>query len=156
MTSLSVLYIVCKMDLMLRWKQKAEIQSLVSIAPHFLTRVYLHNKLSYGGWIWTDTIFCCTFTCTVIIFLSWFHYCCYILYDYWTYVTNKCLNVYPDSYSSIWGKLFTHGSSRLTNLQQYNHGAIFKVYWGFNTEVAHNGSKIYEGQKNSVLLTTRA
>ncbi|XP_060793873.1 meiotic recombination protein SPO11 isoform X2 [Neoarius graeffei] len=40
-----------EMDLMLRWKQKAEIQSLVSIAPHFLTRVYLHNKLSYGGWI---------------------------------------------------------------------------------------------------------
>ncbi|XP_047663541.1 meiotic recombination protein SPO11 isoform X2 [Tachysurus fulvidraco] len=40
-----------EMELMLRWKQKAEIQSLVSIAPHFLTKVYLHNKLSYGGWI---------------------------------------------------------------------------------------------------------
>ncbi|MCJ8741812.1 hypothetical protein PDJAM_G00075030 [Pangasius djambal] len=40
-----------EMELMLRWKQKAEIQSLVSIAPHFLTRVYLHNKLSYGGWL---------------------------------------------------------------------------------------------------------
>ncbi|XP_053499457.1 meiotic recombination protein SPO11 [Ictalurus furcatus] len=40
-----------EMELMLRWKHKAEIQSLVSIAPHFLTRVYLHNKLSYGGWI---------------------------------------------------------------------------------------------------------
>ncbi|XP_046725081.1 meiotic recombination protein SPO11 isoform X4 [Silurus meridionalis] len=40
-----------EMELMLRWKQKAEIESLVSIAPHFLTRVYLHNKLSYGGWI---------------------------------------------------------------------------------------------------------
>ncbi|KAM9446017.1 meiotic recombination protein SPO11 [Clarias gariepinus] len=40
-----------EMELMLRWKQKAEIQSLVSISPHFLTRVYLQNKLSYGGWI---------------------------------------------------------------------------------------------------------
>ncbi|TRY60858.1 hypothetical protein DNTS_035129, partial [Danionella cerebrum] len=32
-------------------KQKAEIQALASIAPHFLTRVYLPNKLRYGGWI---------------------------------------------------------------------------------------------------------
>ncbi|XP_058265053.1 meiotic recombination protein SPO11 [Hemibagrus wyckioides] len=40
-----------EMEIMLQWKQKAEIQSLVSIAPHFLTQVYLHNKLSYGGWI---------------------------------------------------------------------------------------------------------
>lgn len=43
------------MEIMLQWKQKAEIQSLVSIAPHFLTQVYLHNKLSYGGWIWVHT-----------------------------------------------------------------------------------------------------
>ncbi|TTI15327.1 Meiotic recombination protein SPO11 [Bagarius yarrelli] len=40
-----------EVELMMRWKQKAEIQSLVSIAPHFLTRVYLHNKLSYEDWI---------------------------------------------------------------------------------------------------------
>lgn len=32
-------------------KRKAEIQCLASIAPHFLTRVYLPNKLRYGGWI---------------------------------------------------------------------------------------------------------
>ncbi|XP_072552743.1 meiotic recombination protein SPO11 [Salminus brasiliensis] len=40
-----------EIDIMLKWKQKAEIQSLASIAPHFLTRVYLPNKLRYGGWI---------------------------------------------------------------------------------------------------------
>ncbi|XP_066528638.1 meiotic recombination protein SPO11 isoform X1 [Hoplias malabaricus] len=50
-------YISCQpkwdreMDTMLKLKQKAEIQSLASIAPHFLTRVYLPNKLCYGGWI---------------------------------------------------------------------------------------------------------
>ncbi|RXN05540.1 meiotic recombination SPO11 [Labeo rohita] len=38
-------------ETMQRLKQKAEIQSLASIAPHFLTRVYLPNKLRYGGWI---------------------------------------------------------------------------------------------------------
>ncbi|XP_036390038.1 meiotic recombination protein SPO11 [Megalops cyprinoides] len=32
-------------------RQKAEIQSLTSIAPNFLTEVYLPNKLHYGGWI---------------------------------------------------------------------------------------------------------
>lgn len=89
---------VCKMDLMLRWKQKAEIQSLVSIAPHFLTRVYLHNKLSYGGWIWADTVFCCTFTCTVVpctvIIIFPDSLLLLLLYDYGIYVTNKCLNVY--------------------------------------------------------------
>ncbi|KAI4893026.1 hypothetical protein NFI96_034248, partial [Prochilodus magdalenae] len=40
-----------EMDILLNLKQKAEIQSLASIAPHFLTRVYLPNKLRYGGWI---------------------------------------------------------------------------------------------------------
>ncbi|XP_066558626.1 meiotic recombination protein SPO11 [Amia ocellicauda] len=40
-----------EMELMLKWKLKAEIQSLTSIAPDFLTRVYLPNKLHYGGWI---------------------------------------------------------------------------------------------------------
>ncbi|XP_067227349.1 meiotic recombination protein SPO11 [Chanodichthys erythropterus] len=50
-------YITCQpawereVELMQRLKQKAEIQSLASIAPHFLTRVYLPNKLRYGGWI---------------------------------------------------------------------------------------------------------
>uniref|UniRef100_A0AAR2IP96 DNA topoisomerase (ATP-hydrolyzing) n=1 Tax=Pygocentrus nattereri TaxID=42514 RepID=A0AAR2IP96_PYGNA len=50
-------YISCQptwereMDIMLKCKQKAEIQCLASIAPHFLTRVYLPNKLHYGGWI---------------------------------------------------------------------------------------------------------
>ncbi|KAL1021477.1 hypothetical protein UPYG_G00013800 [Umbra pygmaea] len=32
-------------------KRKAEIQSLASIAPGFLSCVYLPNKLRYGGWI---------------------------------------------------------------------------------------------------------
>ncbi|XP_067303473.1 meiotic recombination protein SPO11 [Pseudorasbora parva] len=40
-----------EVETMQRLKQKAEIQSLASIAPHFLTRVYLPNKLRYGGWI---------------------------------------------------------------------------------------------------------
>ncbi|KAK9953956.1 hypothetical protein ABG768_016068 [Culter alburnus] len=50
-------YITCQpawereVEMMQRLKQKAEIQSLASIAPHFLTRVYLPNKLRYGGWI---------------------------------------------------------------------------------------------------------
>uniref|UniRef100_A0A671L758 DNA topoisomerase (ATP-hydrolyzing) n=1 Tax=Sinocyclocheilus anshuiensis TaxID=1608454 RepID=A0A671L758_9TELE len=50
-------YISCQpawereIETMQRLKQKAEIQSLASIAPHFLTRVYLPNKLRYGGWI---------------------------------------------------------------------------------------------------------
>ncbi|KAK7128513.1 hypothetical protein R3I94_016928 [Phoxinus phoxinus] len=50
-------YIACQpawereVQTMQRLKQKAEIQSLASIAPHFLTRVYLPNKLRYGGWI---------------------------------------------------------------------------------------------------------
>uniref|UniRef100_A0A9J8DHW9 DNA topoisomerase (ATP-hydrolyzing) n=2 Tax=Cyprinus carpio TaxID=7962 RepID=A0A9J8DHW9_CYPCA len=50
-------YISCQpawereIEAMQRLKQKAEIQSLSSIAPHFLTRVYLPNKLRYGGWI---------------------------------------------------------------------------------------------------------
>nr|QNM38104.1 SPO11 [Carassius auratus red var.] len=50
-------YISCQpawereIETMQRLKQKAEIQCLASIAPHFLTRVYLPNKLRYGGWI---------------------------------------------------------------------------------------------------------
>jgi meiotic recombination protein SPO11 len=39
------------MEMMQRSKVKAEIQSLASIAPDFLSRVYLPNKLRYGGWI---------------------------------------------------------------------------------------------------------
>ncbi|OCT62417.1 meiotic recombination protein SPO11 isoform X2 [Xenopus laevis] len=31
--------------------RKAEIQALTSISPDFLSRVYLPNKLRYGGWI---------------------------------------------------------------------------------------------------------
>ncbi|KAK5615885.1 endodeoxyribonuclease [Crenichthys baileyi] len=42
----------CKeMELMQRSKVKAEIQSLSSIAPDFLTNIYLPNKLRYGGWV---------------------------------------------------------------------------------------------------------
>ncbi|KAA0706888.1 Meiotic recombination protein SPO11 [Triplophysa tibetana] len=50
-------YITCQptweneIKAMQRLKQKAEIQSLASIAPRFLTRVYLPNKLRYGCWI---------------------------------------------------------------------------------------------------------
>ncbi|XP_051516541.1 meiotic recombination protein SPO11 [Myxocyprinus asiaticus] len=50
-------YITCQpawereIEEMQRLKWKAEIQSLASIAPYFLTRVYLPNKLRYGGWI---------------------------------------------------------------------------------------------------------
>ncbi|XP_023661238.2 meiotic recombination protein SPO11 isoform X3 [Paramormyrops kingsleyae] len=40
-----------EMELLQKWKQKAEIQCLTSIAADFLTRVYLPNKLRYGGWI---------------------------------------------------------------------------------------------------------
>uniref|UniRef100_A0AAY4CXD6 DNA topoisomerase (ATP-hydrolyzing) n=1 Tax=Denticeps clupeoides TaxID=299321 RepID=A0AAY4CXD6_9TELE len=40
-----------EMDIMQTGKKKAEIQSLTFIAPEFLTRVYLPNKLRYGGWI---------------------------------------------------------------------------------------------------------
>ncbi|MEQ2286484.1 endodeoxyribonuclease [Ameca splendens] len=42
----------CKeMELMQQSKVKAEIQSLSSIAPDFLTNIYLPNKLRYGGWV---------------------------------------------------------------------------------------------------------
>ncbi|KAL2103642.1 hypothetical protein ACEWY4_000510 [Coilia grayii] len=40
-----------EMEIMERLKHKAEIQSLTSIASDFLTRVYLPNKLRYGGWV---------------------------------------------------------------------------------------------------------
>ncbi|KAK7878666.1 hypothetical protein WMY93_030502 [Mugilogobius chulae] len=39
-----------EIELMQKTKVKAEIQSLVSIAPDFLTSIYLPNKLRYGGW----------------------------------------------------------------------------------------------------------
>ncbi|XP_031421377.1 meiotic recombination protein SPO11 [Clupea harengus] len=50
-------YLTCQpewereMEIMDRLKHKAEIQSLTSIAPDFLTRVYMPNKLRYGGWV---------------------------------------------------------------------------------------------------------
>ncbi|CAB1336189.1 unnamed protein product [Coregonus sp. 'balchen'] len=50
-------YLACQpawqreMEMMHRSKVKAEIQSLASIAPDYLSRVYLPNKLRYGGWI---------------------------------------------------------------------------------------------------------
>ncbi|XP_034446261.1 meiotic recombination protein SPO11 isoform X2 [Hippoglossus hippoglossus] len=40
-----------EMELMQQTKVKAEIQSLATIAPDFLTSIYLPNKLRYGGWI---------------------------------------------------------------------------------------------------------
>ncbi|XP_069383485.1 meiotic recombination protein SPO11 isoform X2 [Paralichthys olivaceus] len=40
-----------EMELMQQTKVKAEIQSLATIAPDFLTSIYLPNKLHYGGWI---------------------------------------------------------------------------------------------------------
>ncbi|XP_070401132.1 uncharacterized protein [Nothobranchius furzeri] len=39
------------MELMQQSQVKAEIQSLASIAPDFLTNIYLPNKLRYGGWV---------------------------------------------------------------------------------------------------------
>ncbi|XP_014824277.1 PREDICTED: meiotic recombination protein SPO11 [Poecilia mexicana] len=42
----------CKeIELMQQSKVKAELQSLSSIAPDFLTNIYLPNKLRYGGWV---------------------------------------------------------------------------------------------------------
>ncbi|XP_024914773.1 meiotic recombination protein SPO11 isoform X2 [Cynoglossus semilaevis] len=40
-----------EMALMQQTKVKAEIQALATIAPDFLTSVYLPNKLLYGGWV---------------------------------------------------------------------------------------------------------
>uniref|UniRef100_A0A3Q4BPK3 DNA topoisomerase (ATP-hydrolyzing) n=1 Tax=Mola mola TaxID=94237 RepID=A0A3Q4BPK3_MOLML len=40
-----------EMELMMQTKVKAEIQSLASIAPDFLTSIYLPNKLQHGGWV---------------------------------------------------------------------------------------------------------
>ncbi|KAI3357568.1 hypothetical protein L3Q82_015982 [Scortum barcoo] len=40
-----------EMELMQQRKVKAEIQSLATIAPEFLTCIYLPNKLRYGGWV---------------------------------------------------------------------------------------------------------
>ncbi|XP_058500038.1 meiotic recombination protein SPO11 isoform X1 [Solea solea] len=40
-----------EMELMQQTKVKAEIQALATIAPDFLTSIYLPNKLRYGGWV---------------------------------------------------------------------------------------------------------
>ncbi|XP_078508107.1 meiotic recombination protein SPO11 isoform X6 [Lissotriton helveticus] len=39
------------MELMTASKMKAEIQALTSLSSDYLTRVYLPNKLQFGGWI---------------------------------------------------------------------------------------------------------
>ncbi|XP_069740854.1 meiotic recombination protein SPO11 isoform X3 [Narcine bancroftii] len=40
-----------EMEIMKTYKVKAEIQALASISSNYLTRVYLPNKLQFGGWI---------------------------------------------------------------------------------------------------------
>uniref|UniRef100_A0A8C5QTU4 DNA topoisomerase (ATP-hydrolyzing) n=1 Tax=Leptobrachium leishanense TaxID=445787 RepID=A0A8C5QTU4_9ANUR len=40
-----------EMEIMAARQMKAEIQALTSLSPNYLTRVYLPNKLQYGGWI---------------------------------------------------------------------------------------------------------
>uniref|UniRef100_A0A8C4S6W0 DNA topoisomerase (ATP-hydrolyzing) n=1 Tax=Erpetoichthys calabaricus TaxID=27687 RepID=A0A8C4S6W0_ERPCA len=40
-----------EIDIIRNSKMKAEIQSLTALAPDYLTRVYLPNKLHFGGWI---------------------------------------------------------------------------------------------------------
>ncbi|XP_030625772.1 meiotic recombination protein SPO11 isoform X2 [Chanos chanos] len=50
-------YVTCQpawekeMEILRNCGWKAEIQALESVAPNFLTTVYLPNKLRYGGWI---------------------------------------------------------------------------------------------------------
>ncbi|MBN3276492.1 SPO11 protein, partial [Polyodon spathula] len=50
-------YISCQslwkkeMEIMAKCNMKAELQSLTALAPDYLTRVYLPNKLQFGGWI---------------------------------------------------------------------------------------------------------
>uniref|UniRef100_A0A3P8YJJ4 Topoisomerase 6 subunit A/Spo11 TOPRIM domain-containing protein n=1 Tax=Esox lucius TaxID=8010 RepID=A0A3P8YJJ4_ESOLU len=50
-------YLACQpiwykeIEIMQQSETKAEIQFLASIAPDFLSHVYLPNKLRYGGWI---------------------------------------------------------------------------------------------------------
>ncbi|XP_075032590.1 meiotic recombination protein SPO11 [Mixophyes fleayi] len=40
-----------ELEIMTSRKMKAEIQALTSLSSSYLTRVYLPNKLQYGGWI---------------------------------------------------------------------------------------------------------
>ncbi|MGH0188980.1 UNVERIFIED_CONTAM: hypothetical protein FKN15_032709 [Acipenser sinensis] len=40
-----------EMEIMVKCNMKAELQSLTALAPDYLTRVYLPNKLQFGGWI---------------------------------------------------------------------------------------------------------
>ncbi|XP_068119258.1 meiotic recombination protein SPO11 isoform X3 [Hyperolius riggenbachi] len=40
-----------ELEIMSSRKMKAEIQALSSLSPTYLTRVYLPNKLQFGGWI---------------------------------------------------------------------------------------------------------
>uniref|UniRef100_V9KQR1 DNA topoisomerase (ATP-hydrolyzing) n=2 Tax=Callorhinchus milii TaxID=7868 RepID=V9KQR1_CALMI len=40
-----------EMEIMEKCKMKAEIQALASISSDYLTRVYLPNKIKFGGWI---------------------------------------------------------------------------------------------------------
>ncbi|XP_072270330.1 meiotic recombination protein SPO11 isoform X3 [Pyxicephalus adspersus] len=40
-----------ELEMMSARKMKAEIQALTSLSPTYLTRVYLPNKLQFGGWI---------------------------------------------------------------------------------------------------------
>lgn len=79
----SVIYFF-QVETMQRLKQKAEIQSLASIAPHFLTRVYLPNKLRYGGWIWASAALYWNMYDTCSMFShevhGWILYICYSVF----------------------------------------------------------------------------
>lgn len=41
-----------QLDIMAVSKMKAEIQALTSFSSDYLSKVYLPNKLQFGGWIW--------------------------------------------------------------------------------------------------------
>lgn len=46
-----IFYFYWQMEIMADSKMKAEIQALTFLSSDYLSRVYLPNKLKFGGWI---------------------------------------------------------------------------------------------------------
>lgn len=50
-SGMTIVYFYWQMEIMADSKMKAEIQALTFLSSDYLSRVYLPNKLKFGGWI---------------------------------------------------------------------------------------------------------
>lgn len=50
-SGMTIFYLFWQMEIMADSKMKAEIQALTFLSSDYLSRVYLPNKLKFGGWI---------------------------------------------------------------------------------------------------------